>query len=413
MINEEGRFLIPDREQERLLKSDTSECKEFVDWRLQLLRDLSRAAFPSAQHEMWRYTKPEQFELVRLLEAREEQCHIVNNLGAAARKAPPPGIIFQDSLKGADGLVKQLRTIDAALAPDAVATLQLSAVGGVHLLRIPSNTTIDEPIFLSSLVRESGVYSSLMVVEVGSGSSVSLVHDIRSDTSAFFAPRIECMLEANSRMQLVSLQMLSAASSFLGRVRFHLMRDATLHSTFIALGGQVTRFDLDCLLHQPGASATLSALYLAGGTQHADFHTNQLHLAPHCHSNLLCKGVLKEKARGVYFGFIRVAEAAQKTDAYQKSRNLLLSPEARADAIPNLEIKANDVKCSHGATVGQVQLEELFYLMSRGLTRPRAEELLVEGFLSEVLESIPWEQTRETIRAAVVEKLHGRDTVAQ
>jgi Fe-S cluster assembly protein SufD len=146
--------------------------------------------------------------------------------------------------------------------------------------------------------------------------------------------------------------------------------------------------------------------FMFGDTrQHFDLHTLQKHLADHCTSDLLIKGCLKDRARSVYQGLIQVAEGAQRTDAYQANRNLLLSDKARADSIPGLEILANDVRCTHGATIGTVDEEQLHYLRTRGLPRAEAERLVVEGFFVPVLDRIPLESVREQLRGAIRHKL--------
>jgi len=149
----------------------------------------------------------------------------------------------------------------------------------------------------------------------------------------------------------------------------------------------------------------LTALHVGDKKQHMAFHSVQSHLAPHCRSDLMCKNAMKNTARSVYYGYIRVAEKAHQTDAYQTNRNLLLSPLARADSIPNLEIKANDVKCSHGASVSQVSDEELFYFQSRGLTKMQAEQLLTEGFFHDVLSRLSHQPIREQLSNEVFSKL--------
>ncbi|MCC6650418.1 MAG: SufD family Fe-S cluster assembly protein, partial [Candidatus Eisenbacteria bacterium] len=139
--------------------------------------------------------------------------------------------------------------------------------------------------------------------------------------------------------------------------------------------------------------------------QHFHLHTLQRHLKPNCTSDLLIKGCLKDKARSVYQGLIQVAEGAQQTNAYQANRNLLLSDQARADSIPGLEILANDVRCTHGATLGHVDDEHLFYLMARGLPRAEAERLVVEAFFEPVLERIPLESLRDQLRDEIARKI--------
>ena len=146
-------------------------------------------------------------------------------------------------------------------------------------------------------------------------------------------------------------------------------------------------------------------LYIADGTQHFDNQTLQDHLAPHASSNLLFKGALNDAGRSVFRGLIRVHPKAQRTDAYQTNRNLILSDKARADSLPNLEIQADDVRCSHAATVGQLDEEELFYLLSRGIHRAEAVRLVVFGFFGEVLVQLPLDEVREELVRAVERKL--------
>jgi Fe-S cluster assembly protein SufD len=139
--------------------------------------------------------------------------------------------------------------------------------------------------------------------------------------------------------------------------------------------------------------------------QHFHLHTLQRHLKDHTTSDLLIKGCLKDRARSVYQGLIQVSEGAQRTDAYQANRNLLLSDQARADSIPGLEILANDVRCTHGATIGHVDEEQMYYLMARGLPKSEAQRLIVEGFFAPVLDRIPLESVRDQMRAEIERKI--------
>jgi Fe-S cluster assembly protein SufD len=149
----------------------------------------------------------------------------------------------------------------------------------------------------------------------------------------------------------------------------------------------------------------MSGFYFADGVQHLDHDTQQNHWAPHTTSDLLFKGALVDRSRSVWQGMIYVAPEAQKTDGYQANRNLLLSPHARADSIPGLEILADDVRCTHGATVGQLEDEPIFYLMTRGVPRREAERMVVDGFFAPVLERIPFERVRERFRAMIDAKM--------
>jgi Fe-S cluster assembly protein SufD len=180
---------------------------------------------------------------------------------------------------------------------------------------------------------------------------------------------------------------------------------ATLHWVAGYLGSKLTKTFLDAVLNGPGAKALLSGVYFADGTQHLDLDTEQNHLQPNTTSDLLYKGALKGNARTVWQGMIRVATGAQRTDGYQANRNLALSQQARADSLPGLEIQADDVRCTHGSTVGQLDPEEIFYLMARGIPRLEAEQLIVNGFFLSVLDRIPLKSVREQLQAAIAHKV--------
>jgi Fe-S cluster assembly protein SufD len=182
-------------------------------------------------------------------------------------------------------------------------------------------------------------------------------------------------------------------------------RDSTLQSLTATMGGAFSKLNIDVELREPGTNAELLGLYFTSGTEFVDYHTLQDHIAPNAGSNLLFKGVLTDSARVVYSGLIHVHEGAQKTDAYQKNNNLILSNTARADSIPNLEIAANDVRCSHGATAGKVSEDHLFYLMCRGLSRREAERLIVTGFLAPLIERVPLADLRKRLYALIDAKM--------
>ena len=182
-------------------------------------------------------------------------------------------------------------------------------------------------------------------------------------------------------------------------------RDAELQWMQTLLGARMVKTNSYFDLAGPGGRAYVNGFMFGDARQHFHLHTLQRHLVDHCTSDLLIKGCLKDRARSVYQGLIQVAEDAQRTDAYQANRNLLLSDTARADSIPGLEILANDVRCTHGATIGTVDEEQMYYLQARGLHHAEAERLIVEGFFTPVLDRIPLESVREQLREAIQRKL--------
>ena len=183
-------------------------------------------------------------------------------------------------------------------------------------------------------------------------------------------------------------------------------RDALITSVNAALGSRRARLENTVRIEGPGADVRLYGISVATGEQEFDQRTLQIHSAGKAKSDLLFKNVLLNKARTIFSGLIKVAPDAQQTDAYQTNRNLLLSPEAEADSLPGLEIEANDVKCSHGATTGQVNPEELFYLLARGIPLAVAQELLAEGFLEEVLSKVDNEEAAAVVREMFRQKFH-------
>jgi Fe-S cluster assembly protein SufD len=188
--------------------------------------------------------------------------------------------------------------------------------------------------------------------------------------------------------------------------RARLAKAAKASTLTAGIGGWVQKWWVDALIKGAGAESQMFGVFFGTGTQHMDVITLQDHIGPHTTSDLLYKSVLKDRAVGAYYGLTRVGPEARGTAANQEDRNLLLSPKAKADADPVLEILTSDViRCGHGASAGPVDQEQLFYLECRGLPRPEAEKLLVQGFLNQVLERIPLESVRLTVQRAIDEKL--------
>jgi Fe-S cluster assembly protein SufD len=279
------------------------------------------------------------------------------------------------------------------------------------LLIVPKNVQMDLPIRVTRWVSEAGraLFSrTLLVAEAGS--RVSFVDEVLSDDFAeqtLVSSAVEAFTRDGAQLQFVSLQRMGKGAFHLSQQRTLAGKDSTLDTLNVSLGASVARVDLTADLNGSGANSDMLGLYFGDGDQHFDHNTRQDHIAPHAKSDLLYKGALDGKARAVFRGIIKVHRGAQQTDAYQTNRNLLLSPHARADSLPNLEIEADDVRCSHGASVGQLDQEHLFYLMSRGLSRSQAERLVVLGFLGEVLSRLPMGGVAGKVTSIVEKKLHG------
>lgn len=276
-------------------------------------------------------------------------------------------------------------------------------------LYVPKGVQLEAPVRVTRWLTESGAaYLSRVLIVAEPHSQVSYVDEMLSDdfeAQTFTSNAVEVIARDGAQVQYVSVQRLGTGAFYQSVQRTLAGRDATLDTLNVALGASVSRVDLNARLLGPGANSDMLGLYFGDGSQHFDFNTSQDHIEPNTASDLLYKGALDGSSRAVFRGIIRVHPGAQKTDAYQTNRNLLLSPHARADSLPNLEIQADDVKCSHGATVGELDSEAKFYLMSRGLSRLQAERLVVMGFLGEVLSRLPLGGVVEKVGRVIEEKL--------
>jgi len=280
-------------------------------------------------------------------------------------------------------------------------------------LYVPSNVAVELP-FVSVLWQEMPQLATfaptLLIAEAGS--KVTLVSELLSmgceacpDT--YYSGVSELHVGPGAQVRYINTQDLGRHVYDLRTQTALLDRDSRLEWLTVNLGGRVSHSTQHSILRQQGSEAKVTGLYVPDGRQHIAFHTLQDHIASNCQSDLLYQGALLGRSRSVYEGTIRAWPGAQKTNAYQSNRNLLLSREARADSLPQLEIEANDLRCTHGATVSQVDENQVFYLMSRGIPRDDAVRLIVEGFFQPSLDRLPesLEGLRNRLMEAIAAKL--------
>jgi Fe-S cluster assembly protein SufD len=235
------------------------------------------------------------------------------------------------------------------------------------------------------------------------GDAELVLTDVAATRFATFFAAIE--VAPGARLQLLRVQDAPEGSQRLSRMKIELARDAQLEAVSIDLGGGFSRHDFDVSLAQAGAAAQVHGLYVVGGTAHVDNHTRIDHRAPHCTSRENFRGIAFGKARAVYNGKVVVHAGAQKTDSEQRVANLLLSPTTEVNAKPELEIYADDVKCAHGATFGQLDQNAIFYLRSRGIPETQARSMLTGAFAQEILGRIPDASVRERLTQDVLRRL--------
>jgi len=270
------------------------------------------------------------------------------------------------------------------------------------LVVVPKGIELEKPLYVRVAVTGQTFWRLVVVVE--EGARASLIEEYASpspDTEAYSNAVTELFVEPAAKLEYVSLQNLSHETWHFARHHARVERDAELDWVAGGFGSKKGKTWIQNDLNGRGATSRVTGAYFADGTQHLDYDTFQEHIAPDCESDFHFKGALRDEATAVWRGMIRVEENAQKTNAYQECRNLMLSPTTHAVPIPGLEILANDVRCTHGATVGRVDREDLFYLMSRGLKRQEAERLIVRGFFQDVLDRIELEPVREAVTAAL------------
>jgi len=282
-------------------------------------------------------------------------------------------------------------------------------------LYVPRGVVVEPPfrVIISAALRGSASLSHTLVV-LDEGAQATLVEDVASDetTEQGMSSRVvELILERSAILHYVGAQRLGRSVFDFHTERVLLGRDTTATLQTIELGSRLSKGRVEAILSGDGASVKLLGLYIADGKQHMDRYTLQDHRAASGTSDLLFKGVITDEARSVFSGLIRVTPEGKGTAAYQQNRNLLLSRTARADSIPNLEIGANDIiGCSHGATVGKVDEEQLFYLMCRGLTRLDATRLIVEGFVDPLVAEVPVTGLRDALRREISARVGEAET---
>jgi Fe-S cluster assembly protein SufD len=287
--------------------------------------------------------------------------------------------------------------------------LHSATVSDGYVLHVPAGVVIPDPVHvLRHLDQPGALVSTHSLIITETGSSVTCVDEYVSpdlEPGALSLNGTEIFGAENASVNFISLQRYGSGVMHFSMQHATTRRDSRVIGFNVTLGGDLARSDVSSHLEGEAGSSEMLALWFGDGGQHFDHHTLQHHVAAHTHSDLLYKGALTGGARSVFRGLIRVDPEAQRTDAYQTNRNLLLSEDASAISLPTLEIEADDVRCSHGATVGQVDDAQMFYLMSRGLSRKQAERLLVIGFFEEVLSRVPVDGVRERVRQAIEEKI--------
>jgi len=381
------------------------------------VQSLRKAAFeefrslpiPSQETEEWRYTDLSSFDLdFRVAPPRHA-------LTTSNQPLEGTGVIFCDLDRAAEEHPELLEPALHGLVPTdrtKFTALHGAFRAGGTFLYVPRDVRIELPLQSAMSLHDDGTAvfpHTVLVAE--EGADVTLIDRyVSPDLPRAFSDAIaEIYLGDGAHVRYASIQEWGSGVTHLGIQRARVGRDAEFRSLAIGFGGALARAEAETVLAGPGGFSEMLGVFFADGTQHFDHRSVQDHEAPHCTSDLLYKGALRDASRAVYSGWVHVRPGAQKTDAMQTSRNIVLSEHAKADAIPNLEIEANDVRCGHAASVGPVEEETVFYLESRGIPRAEAERLIVTGFFQEVLDRVALPEVRRNAELAIQEELGMRE----
>ncbi len=424
----------------KALSSLKNEPGWLTQKRLQAWRAFEKLPMPTLRDEAWRYTdisdvKIEDFlpyapspdaasedelpEAVRKLitEGEENSALLVqhNSETAYSRiddELKSKGVVFTDlhtALQEHEEIVKEKLFGLVPEGYDKFAALSAAAFAGGSFLYVPRGVDVEVPIQSYRWLDVVGSIMPRTLVVVEDNASVTYIDEYASadaEDPSFSNGAVELYIGQGSQLRYVSLQNWERNVLHFNTIRSATQKDATIKSLVVSFGAQLSRTNVEAGLTADGSDSEMLGLYFADQNQVLDHHTLQDHIAPNAHSDLVYKGALRDESVTVFSGLIRVEPGAQKTDAYQTNRNIILgTDDAFAVSLPNLEIMADDVKCSHGSTTGQVDETELFYLMSRGIPRHEAERLVVFGFFGEVTSRVPLLGLKEKLDRVIEAKI--------
>jgi Fe-S cluster assembly protein SufD len=368
-----------------MMAAATSELQEI---RKRAAECFEARGYPTKRDEEWKYTS-----VTSIVKAQ------------FPTTAPiPNGHSLREALEGDSGLVEEHLGRYASVEDNGFVALNTANFEDGAFLHIPKNTVVEEPLWIDyTAVSEKTIHPRNLII-VGANSQVRIVERYRGSGPYFTNAVTEIVAGENSIVEHVKLEEESAESFHIATIQVHQARNSNFKSHNISFGGRLVRNDVNAVL-STGCESTLNGLYLATGKQHIDNHTALDHAAPHAASHELYKGILDGMSTGVFNGKILVRKDAQKTDAKQTNKNLVLSAGATINTKPELQILADDVRCTHGATVGQLDDNALFYLRARGIGETDARDLLIYAFARDVIERIGIPEIRSYLEKALFERL--------
>ncbi|MGD0090203.1 MAG: Fe-S cluster assembly protein SufD [Planctomycetota bacterium] len=398
--------------------TEAGEPGFITDRRLKALAQYQALPMPGRRDEVWRRVDLSGLDLgAAVVRAPAEGLLELSTPSAAARARQVFWGTAQQAWTAIPEVLQRYWSAEASAAGDTgtpgdgrkFQALNQALWDSGCVCHVPQGVEVELPFRAQFNTRDGadGIFPhNLVVLEEGAAATLLEVYNSpRPAQRGLCCPQTEVFLGQGASLRYILLQAAGPEAVYIGAHRVRQYAESKLTLVSAHLGARLEKVLLSTTMLAPRAQANLAGLYCGTGAQQIHLDTLQHHVAPECNSDLLFKGALDGRARGVYRGMIRLEPQAQKTDAYLKDRTLLLSGDARMDTIPGLEIQANDVRCSHGATAGQIDPDMLFYLMSRGLPRDVAKRLVLDGFFEEVIQRFAFESVIEVLRRRIEEKL--------
>ncbi len=381
-----------------------------AQWRTDALSAFKTASAPDRAQHLWRYSDPENFEAraVTLVDAAPSVLPALPQLSAEAREKGVRVLTLHEAAADPEHGARVQGHLGTVLGIDfgRIEALNAAAWSAGIYVYVPRGVVLEEPLQLEFELEKAVSYAARRVlVIVDDNARLTLVERHRGgegDTVVHAAS--EVFVGQNARVDHVLVQRYAETVHAHHTQRIRLERDARGNTALISFGGKNTKVDTGILLYGEGSEAKTAGLLYGHKRQFFDHHTAHHHTAPHTNSNLDFKVVLGGRSRSAYTGNISIEKSAPFSTAFQENRNLLLSEKARAETIPELEIDIDEVQCSHGATIGPVNADELFYLMSRGIPEKEAIREIVRGFLENIMHQLP-QELREALHAELDERL--------
>jgi Fe-S cluster assembly protein SufD len=408
-----------------LEKNLNGEKEHFIhQQRKEAIENFSKLNFPNTKDEEWKYTNispllnykfisakkdsdDKKIDISSFLFSKDEHSVITFINGIYSEKSSkikdlPDGVVIDNLLaveKNNPELVKKYFGKFASTNDNIFTALGTAFVSDGVFIHIPDNKVIEDIIhvlYITDTNEEIIVVQPRNLIVAGKNSQATVIeHYLSLTDSTYFTNSVtEVIAEENSFIDHIKLQEESRNAFHISRMEIDQERNSNFTSHAISFGAQISRNDINARFNDEGGECTLNGLFLTEDKQLFDTHTLIDHAMPHCNSHEHYKGILNDKSRGVFNGKVMVRKDAQKTNAFQQNNNIILTKDALVNTKPQLEIFADDVKCSHGATVGQLDMDAMFYLKSRGIGDDAAKAILIHAFASDVVKSIKVEAIR-------------------